>query len=223
MKVFNPSSSVHTFFTLLLCVSAVFVSSTIDGRFPRIINGKPSSSNNHPFFASFLKWNPETKQQIRFCGGSVVGLKWVLTAAHCVEPNLEDMKVAVGHIDRNQSNFIATRSVKNSFLPDGCRGSNELKCDVALLEMNEPFRHYVQLMNLARKKIKIGIEATAIGYGRTERGMYPNVLLEAHSKVRHCPHGYDDGVVCFGDDDGNMCHADSGAPLFTEDNEGYSW
>ncbi|XP_066064798.1 kallikrein-14-like [Chamaea fasciata] len=55
----------------------------------RIIGGRPCSMAQRPFQVALIK-----RGQI-LCGGSLVGARWVLTAAHCKQP-LSDLQVLIG-------------------------------------------------------------------------------------------------------------------------------
>ena len=52
----------------------------------RIIGGESTEVNEYPWQALVIIRN---ESFVRFCGGSVISDSWVLTAAHCLEPDLE--------------------------------------------------------------------------------------------------------------------------------------
>ena len=58
----------------------------------RIIGGESTEVNEYPWQADVIihyYYAPTNGSGVRKCGGSVVSDSWVLTAAHCLEPDLE--------------------------------------------------------------------------------------------------------------------------------------
>jgi len=84
IKYFNVSC--HTVLSvavsnMLICnaVYAAKVDALLDERHQRITNGIIAAPCQFPWQVALIIDNAY------FCGGSLIGKKWVLTAAHCVE------------------------------------------------------------------------------------------------------------------------------------------
>lgn len=57
----------------------------------RIVNGHQTGVNEYPFVAGLLV-NPNN---IVFCGASILGKRWVITAAHCKESRVNNKNTVV--------------------------------------------------------------------------------------------------------------------------------
>lgn len=84
------------FLVLFFCVSISFVYGRItQTRFKRIINGTPSEIDKFPFSVSLQVLSESTFTH--FCGGTLIGNDWILTASHCLDKeNFEDIYAVVG-------------------------------------------------------------------------------------------------------------------------------
>ncbi|XP_035794580.1 transmembrane protease serine 9-like [Anopheles albimanus] len=49
----------------------------------RIVNGTASQISSYPYIVSIQRWTPTDKAHI--CGGTLISVSWILSAAHCVE------------------------------------------------------------------------------------------------------------------------------------------
>ncbi|MDF4937144.1 trypsin-like serine protease, partial [Vibrio parahaemolyticus] len=68
----------------------------------RIIGGEPANTSDWKFIASLVRKGQPTSIG-HFCGGSFLGGKYVLTAAHCVEGlNADDLDIVLGLYDQNR-------------------------------------------------------------------------------------------------------------------------
>uniref|UniRef100_A0A1I7ZC81 Peptidase S1 domain-containing protein n=1 Tax=Steinernema glaseri TaxID=37863 RepID=A0A1I7ZC81_9BILA len=181
---------------LLLCVSVVSSSVFRRSAVKFIINGSLSDYNAYPSFASLMK----DRQK----------------------------EVTLGQAGLNTDRFEVQYSIENVFIHENYDGDEKnfvLGFDIALFETTEEiqFNDYVQPIKLPRNDIEIGSDAISVGYGQTERGVYAQALLEAHSKIRPCDEEKDSKFICFGSEEGNVCSGDSGGPLLRKDKNGTTW
>ena len=74
------------------------------------------------------------------CGASLIGDKWIMTAAHCVEgANIDILKVNIGEFDLSDGARNA-KAIKHIYMhPEYNEGSN-LNNDIALIELVETVR-----------------------------------------------------------------------------------
>ncbi|XP_071637582.1 chymotrypsin-2-like [Temnothorax longispinosus] len=210
----------------LLGVASTF-QPTVSEFDPRIINGEDVKQGEIPYQVSLQM----PSNSFHFCGGSIVNLNFVVTAAHCVEGKLpRDVKVIAGTVNLNRPGAGATRAVKEIITHKEYNPSNSWVNDIALIRVFSPFNpsSNVGLVTLPAQNetVQEGAVARVSGFGRlSPDGPGSKYLQKANiyiAKQDYCKRMYDrmmydiyDTHICAYDPNVNRgsCKGDSGGPL----------
>lgn len=129
---------------LAACVCAVSQTYKIQ---PRIFNGLPADQGQFPFFV-FLEIDPNNHNK-QACGGTLVGDRHVVTAAHCVDKLVENIRLHFGVYEtRNKvedgRKIVTVSRADVTIHPSFSR--TYMRDDVAIIKMNEPieFNRFIQ-------------------------------------------------------------------------------
>uniref|UniRef100_A0A8C6I812 Transmembrane protease serine 9 n=1 Tax=Mus spicilegus TaxID=10103 RepID=A0A8C6I812_MUSSI len=196
----------------------------------RIVGGISAVSGEVPWQAS-LKEGPR-----HFCGATVVGDRWLLSAAHCFNhTKVEQVQAHLG--------TVSLLGVGGSPVKLGLRrvalhpryNPGILDFDVALLELAQPlvFNKYIQpvCLPLAIHKFPVGRKCMISGWGNMQEGnaTKPDILQKASVGIieqKMCGALYNfsltDRMLCAGFLEGRVdsCQGDSGGPLACEETPG---
>ncbi|XP_044749825.1 uncharacterized protein LOC123310423 [Coccinella septempunctata] len=200
------------------------------------VGGEVALSEEFPHMA-LLGYGTETEKEWK-CGGSLISLQHILTAAHCLHSrDLGDVKfVRLGELDIASNKDIAEPQdyyVKRAF-PHPDFDSTTMKHDIAILQLHDSIRvtSFVKPACLfVERDIDEYSEITATGWGITEFAGEPSSkLIKVRLKIignEKCRQQYvksgdwseidDENQVCAGSaDEGKImdtCQGDSGGPL----------
>ncbi|NXK13120.1 TMPS9 protease, partial [Herpetotheres cachinnans] len=192
----------------------------------KIVGGTDASRGEIP-------WQVSLKEDSRhFCGATIIGDRWLLSAAHCFnETNPEEIEAYVGTTslngtDGNAVKVNVTRVVEHPFFDPVF-----LDFDVAVLELARPlvFNKYIQpiCLPLAAQKFPVGKKCIISGWGDLQEGNVtkPETLQKASVGIidqKTCNFLYNfsltDRMICAGFLEGKIdsCQGDSGGPLACE-------
>ncbi|XP_022786238.1 uncharacterized protein LOC111326491 isoform X2 [Stylophora pistillata] len=197
----------------------------------RIVGGTAAFKNSWPWQVMVKEFGSQ------FCGGSLVDLYWVITAAHCVRwKSPANLKIRVGAHYRT-SGSVGTEqdiTVSKIIVHENYQTPKTYSNDIALLYLEKPVVLGVGVGLVCLPEIKnilpVDLNETCwiTGWGNLYSGGYqPNTLMQASvplvSKQR-CSNVYpgkiDDTMLCAGLDQGGIdtCQGDSGGPLVCEFN-----
>jgi len=198
----------------LLCVLQTVVSQKIYG-------GEYADEGQFPFMVQLA----DKSDHFFFCGGSLLGSYHVLTAAHCTDGTTAgNLQVWAGSVDLYSDDgvFVNVEAIYQN--PD--YNPNTVKNDVTVIKLKTPFPKStgVRAITMASNLINSGVRITLAGWGKTEFGNYPYLMLFTTAPIittTKCRsyNGYEDvsatTQICAFQNGQDTCQGDSGGPLFT--------
>ena len=183
----------------------------------RIVGGEKTFIKNHP-------WQVALVIDGSLCGGSIIGQKWVLTAAHCIPGNLHPKDV------RHKSGATMLRSegswkdIEKIIVHKGYNPET-YEHDIALIKLRQPPAG--KIIPLAKKnlKIEIGQNLEVTGWGAIGEGddisehLLKAIVPYVSNNTCNAKEVYNGiigpGMMCAGHRSGGVdaCQGDSGGPL----------
>ncbi|XP_024411016.1 coagulation factor IX isoform X1 [Desmodus rotundus] len=195
--------------------------------FTRIVGGEDAKPGQFP-------WQVILNGKIyALCGGSIINEKWVVTAAHCIEPGDKISIIAGKHNIEMEEQTEQKRDVIRTILHYNYNATiNKYSHDIALLELDKPLilNSYVTPICVADKKytnifLNFG-SGVVSGWGRVfNRGRSASVLQYLKVPLvdrASCLHSTKvtiyNNMFCAGFHEGgkDSCQGDSGGPHVTE-------
>uniref|UniRef100_A0A8C5KKU0 Serine protease 44 n=1 Tax=Jaculus jaculus TaxID=51337 RepID=A0A8C5KKU0_JACJA len=198
-------------------------------RSARIVAGRPVTDKKWPWQVS-LQINAR-----HICGGSLIGKRWVITAAHCILGHV-NYSVLLGAVYLNSTMSVRIL-VEDIVIHQHYHGARKLVHDIALVLLQSPVTYstYIQPVCLPEKSFKIqtGTACWVTGWGKLkEEGETDLQEVEVNiiryeqcnsilkKSWRRLFNVVSEGTVCaYNEKGGDSCQGDSGGPLVCEFNE----
>uniref|UniRef100_A0A8C3Y7B3 Peptidase S1 domain-containing protein n=1 Tax=Catharus ustulatus TaxID=91951 RepID=A0A8C3Y7B3_CATUS len=192
----------------------------------KIVGGTDASRGEIP-------WQVSLKEDSRhFCGATIIGDRWLLSAAHCFNETVpEEIEAYVGTTSLNGTDENAVKVNVTRVISHPLFNPMILDFDVAVLELARPliFNKYIQPVCLppALQKFPVGKKCLISGWGDLQEGndTKPEILQKAFVGIieqNTCNFLYNfsltDRMICAGFMEGmvDSCQGDSGGPLACE-------
>ncbi|KAM4661603.1 coagulation factor IX [Amazona ochrocephala] len=194
----------------------------------RVVGGSDSMRGEVPWQVLLVD-----SKGVGFCGGSIINEKWVVTAAHCLQPG-DNVTAVAGEYNTNEDDHTEQRRQVVKILPHPTYDAkiNKHHNDIALLELDQPlvFSSYVTPICTGSREftnalLKHGM-GTVSGWGSTLfRGRPATVLqvlkvpfVDRPTCLKSTATTILQNMFCAGFPAGgsDTCGGDSGGPYTTE-------
>jgi len=194
----------------------------------RIINGQDAEANEWPWMGSLRE---RRGRQIRpFCGASVIGSRWIITAAHCLRgKDPKTLEVALGlhrKFQRWGDNYEVYK-VEEVINHEELDKTGQFENDIAVIKVTKDIDLglHTPICLPGRNEDFAGSKAMATGWGIVsfsgrwgQRPQDANVLQEVSLTIGTDCGGVPSGTICAVGSEANICGGDSGGPLMVEKN-----
>lgn len=218
---------------LLLLVFVLIKSESTD---LRILGGLPAEQNEFPYQVSVEYLNITGYYYQQFCAGSILNKRWILTAAHCINNQLNiRARIVAGGLDLgDESSFKQMRDVIEMFYHENyAQNGYPAPNDIGLMKVNKSFKFNLSVKPISLPepgRIPFG-SAIISGWGSTsytDEPNYSSILLKVTVPIinyKKCVQLHDvpylrESNICAGNGKKSTCNGDSGGALIQKTSNG---
>ncbi|CAD7086794.1 unnamed protein product [Hermetia illucens] len=220
----------NPFFAYVFSLMGLFLLTSKGNFTERISGGHRAEPNDFPWNV-FLEVS--NKDEIGSCGGSIISKRWVLTAAHCIQP-FDNISVSFGSTDTSK---FPHNIKSHEFIVHEQYSPSPLRNDISLvkLEKDVKFSSGIQPVKLVpvsdSKNDFINVVAIVMGFGYSSHDFKLGTdLLYTHVKIVPSSHCVDfpespelSKIICtegYNTMSDGTCAGDSGGALVVKDHNG---
>ena len=211
-------------------------------RSSKVVGGNDTYDGEFPWTVSIRRY------EHHHCGGVIVGVRWILTAAHCVQSRSpSSFIVRIGEFDLHRPDHHSRDyAVDKIVIHENYSGliksslSSINGADIALVKTKRDIimNEYAWPVCIASEESLSNPEAVVVGWGKSHEksDSYSERLQKARLPIienKICRHWFrvagrdmhiNDRIICAGFRDGgrDACHGDSGGPLLTKIDDQWS-
>ncbi|XP_062549803.1 trypsin 3A1-like [Armigeres subalbatus] len=199
----------------------------------RIVGGEPAHITEAPYQVGIRQINFPLQSVWRshlICGGSLIGPRLVLSAAHCFSSKPDNpyfYKVTLGNTFRlDKTPGALERNVEMVIIHPEFRVRPSIKFDIALIILDKRVGEspFIKFVELASRPAEDNQLCVVTGWGREDfyKQNRPNCMMKATVPIlnldecrRRSMLPIEDGFLCAGYFEGGIdaCNGDSGGPL----------
>merc|ERR1719486_1435581 len=202
-----------------------------------IVGGEEAAPHSIPWQVSLQRANGGKPGGSHFCGGSVVGHRHVVTAAHCtvIWDSPDQVEVVAGDHDRTvEEGSEQVVGVTKLTVHENYAKPKQFENDIALWELAAPLEMnaFVSAAVLPEQEQQSEGDCTVSGWGTLHSGgsCCPDKLMkvavpivkESTCKLEY-PFAIAESMICAGEPGKDSCQGDSGSPFvcYNSDGSGY--
>lgn len=195
---------------------------------PRIVGGTNAQFLAWPWQGSLQR--PSGSSWYHSCGCSIIGPRWVVTAAHCTSSSdPTQYRIRLGEHDRSINEGTEYDATVRRVIRHPGYNSQTIDNDVSVLELSQPLnlttnQNYLGTICVGKKGTDVtGRNCVSTGWGNLRwQGSAPNILQQVTVQIAdqaQCRANYTgtnavtDGMICSGIEGKGTCQGDSGGPL----------